>query len=260
MNQSTTPERVVITGISRGIGRALALHLAGRGARVAGLHRNTDPAITRELESAIESAGGEALIHVGSTASAVDVDRLADAAAARWGGIDGWVNNAARIHVRSFLEIDDDDWRDLLETNLLGYVRGARAAARHMVPGGGGSIVNVGSAVETLPPTQMTAYVAAKGGISALSRALAVELGPSNVRVNVVAPGATETPLNADTWTENVRAVYRSRIPLQRIATPEEIASSIALLLSDDAKYMTGQVVFVDGGLSLNGSVGHRAV
>jgi NAD(P)-dependent dehydrogenase (short-subunit alcohol dehydrogenase family) len=200
------------------------------------------------------------LIRVGTTASTADVEALAEAAVQRWGGIDGWVNNAARILVRPFLELTDDDWHDLLEVNLMGYVRDARAAARYMVPARAGAIVNVGSAVEMLPPSEMTAYVAAKDGVSALTRALAVELGPAGVTVNVVAPGATETPLNTDTWTDEVRGIYRQRIPLRRIATPEEIAAAIAVFLSSDASYVTGQVVMVDGGLTLNGSVGHKAV
>jgi NAD(P)-dependent dehydrogenase (short-subunit alcohol dehydrogenase family) len=106
----------------------------------------------------------------------------------------------------------------------------------------------------------MTAYVTAKGGVSGLTRALAVELGPAGITVNVVAPGATETPLNTNTWTDDVRAAYRQRIPLHRIAAADDITAAIAMLLSPDARYLTGQVVMVDGGLTLNGTVGHRAV
>ena len=250
--------RVVITGISRGIGRATALAYASLGGCVAGLHRGSDPAISEELSAAIRAHGGEPLIRVGDTKNTDDIDALADAAAKAWGGIDVWINNAARLLVKPFLAMTDSDWADLIDSNLLGYVRGARAAARHMVAAGGGSIINISSAVDPFPPTDMTGYVTAKGGIGGLTRSLAVELGPHGVRVNAIAPGATETPLNDEAWTETVRATYRDRIPLHRIASSEEIADSIVMIGSDAARYITGQVILADGGLTLNGSVGHK--
>ncbi len=249
---------VVITGVSRGIGRATALAFARAGFRVAGIHRGSDPDVSRRLEDEIAALGAEGLVLTGDTGSTADVDGIADEAARRWGGIDAWVNNAARLLVQPFLSMDDEDWHDLLETNLFGYVRGARAAARHMVPAGRGTIINISSAVDPLPPTDMTAYVTAKGGIGGLTRALAVELGPAGVTVNSIAPGATETPLNAESYTDEVRATYRARIPLARIAAPEEIADAIVMLASPAARYVTGQMLLVDGGLTLNGSVGHR--
>lgn len=251
-------ERVVITGVSRGIGRATALAYAARGGKVAGLHRDPDPKVSAELSDAIRAAGGEPMIHVGDTRSTSDIDRLADSAAAAWGGLDVWVNNAARLLVKPFLEMSDDDWSSLLDSNLIGYIRGARAAARHMVPAGSGAIVNISSAVDPFPPTDMTGYVTAKGGIAGFTRSLAVELGPLGVRVNALSPGATETPLNDQSWTEEVRHTYRERIPLRRIASAEEIADAIVMMGSDAARYITGQVLLADGGLTLNGSVGHK--
>jgi NAD(P)-dependent dehydrogenase (short-subunit alcohol dehydrogenase family) len=257
-NPQPAARRVVITGISRGIGRAAALAFAEQGYRVAGMHRGTDPAVSAELEREITDRGGEAYIAVGDTASPEHVDGLADEVVRRWGGIDVWINNAARLLVQPFLTMTEHDWHDLLETNLFGYIRGARAAARHMVPAGSGTIINLSSAVDPLPPTDMTAYVTAKGGIGGFTRALAVELGPHGVTVNSVAPGATETPLNADSYTDEVRATYRERIPLAHIAQPEEIADAIVMMASPAARYVTGQMLLVDGGLTLNGSVGHK--
>jgi len=251
-------QSIVVTGVSKGIGRAIALRAAADGARVAGIHRGSDPDATEELSAEISEAGGTPLIITGDTGFTADVDRLAEAAAREFGGIDLWINNAARLLVQPFLSMTDSDWESILNSNLMGYIRGARAAARIMVPAGRGSIVNISSVVADQPPTEMTGYVVAKGGISGLTRALAVELGAQGVTVNSVAPGATETPLNVESWTDEVRATYRERIPLGRIATPEEIADVALFFGSSGARYVTGQTVTVDGGLLLNGSVGHK--
>ncbi|MFJ6453826.1 SDR family NAD(P)-dependent oxidoreductase [Paenarthrobacter sp. NPDC091669] len=249
---------VVVTGISKGIGRAIALRAAAQGACVAGIHRGSDPEATERLSTEISALGGTPLILTGDTGSTADVDRLAGSVSERFGRVDVWINSAASLLVQPFLSMADEDWMSIINSNLMGYIRGARAAAAIMVPAGRGSIVNISSVVADQPPKEMTGYVVAKGGISGLTRSLAVELGPLGVTVNSVSPGATETPLNTDSWTDEVRATYRDRIPLGRIATPEEIADVALFLGSDAARYVTGQTISVDGGLLLNGSVGHR--
>ena len=176
-------KRAVVTGSASGIGRATAEALTRAGARVAGLDL---------LESDTEVS------IVGDTSEVAAVERAADAL----GGVDIWVNNAARLFVRPVVDTTDEEWHSLLGPNLHGYFYGCRAAARRMLAQGtGGRIVNVTSAVNVFAVPDLGAYAAAKGGIASLTKALALELAASGVTVNAVAPGAIETPLNADAYT-----------------------------------------------------------
>jgi NAD(P)-dependent dehydrogenase (short-subunit alcohol dehydrogenase family) len=243
----------VVTGASTGIGAALAIALARSGADVAGIALEEAP----ETIAAIEQEGRRAVMLVGSTGDRATVESLAETAVARFGRIDIWVNNAARLFVRPLVETTDEDWHGLLAANLHGYFYGCRAAARQMVEQGSGRIVNVGSAANVQAVPGLGAYTAAKGAITALTKVLALELAPANVTVNAVAPGATDTPLNDDAYTPEVRRTYEERIPLGRIASAEEIADVVVFLASDAARYVTGQELLVDGGLTINGAVGH---
>lgn len=250
--------RAIVTGVSQGIGRAIALALASAGADVAGIYHEGEP--EPDTATRIAALGRDHHIVGGDTGRPEDLADLATAAVDRWGGIDIWVNNAARLLVKPFVETTDEDWHGLLEANLHGYFYGCRAAARQMQQQEGpGRIINVTSASDVFAVSQLAAYSAAKGAIVAMTRVLALELAPDDITVNALAPGAIDTPLNAVAWTESVRRTYRDRIGLGRIGDADEVADTCVFLASNASRYVTGQELLVDGGLTINGTVGHAA-
>jgi NAD(P)-dependent dehydrogenase (short-subunit alcohol dehydrogenase family) len=247
----------IITGSESGIGRATAVALAARGFDV-GItwHREHEAAQATAREA--ERHGAHAAIAELDVADAPAIVATLDTLAERLGGLDAFVNNAGIIHRTSFLELDLETWREVLDVDLTGAFVAAQTAARRMVKAGaGGAIVNVTSVHERVPLRGATAYCAAKGGLGLLTQVMALELAEHSITVNAVAPGETATRL---TGAENVdpHTLRRPAIPMGRPGDPREIGAAIAFLLSDDASYVTGHSFVVDGGLLLMAAEANR--
>jgi NAD(P)-dependent dehydrogenase (short-subunit alcohol dehydrogenase family) len=238
----------VVTGAGRGIGRAIAAGLAGAGARV-GLFARTAGELA-DVQQAIEQAGGEALAVAGSVVDPEDLLALVAAVDERWGRLDVLVNNAGISPIfQRAEEIDDDEWRRIIEVNLSGSFYCCRAAFALMARTGG-SIVNVSSVAGTTGAERLAAYSASKGGLELLTRTLAIEWASRGIRVNAVAPGFIETDLTRDLLASRWRSRLLEQIPLGRFGQASEVVGAVTFLASEAASYITGATVFIDGGWS----------
>lgn len=242
----------VVTGGGTGIGRATALRLGREGASV--LVAGRRPEKLAETIEEIERSGGHASSLALDLRERETAQRLI-AAALEWkGGLDAVVNAAGTFPSAPFAELPDPEWDEAIEINLAAPMRVARAAVPALRQRGG-TIVNVSSisAVIGDEVSQCAHYSAAKAGLIGLTRQLAVELAPFGIRVNCVAPGAVATPM-LEGWNDGpgeMRDWLARYVPLRRIAQPEEVAGAIAFLLSDDASYITGETLMVDGGMAV---------
>jgi NAD(P)-dependent dehydrogenase (short-subunit alcohol dehydrogenase family) len=245
---------VIVTGGGRGIGEATARRFAAEGADVLILSR-TESEIA-SVAASIRADGGSAWHEVADVASAADVDRAVSRAEERWDGrIDALVNNAGIDHDCAFLEFPEGEWRKVLDVNLTGPFLCAQRVARAMARRGSGAIVHVSSIDSLGADGTQVAYNASKAGLLGLNRTLAVELGPLGIRSTVVNPGYVATPLTRKFLGEEMYAYMTqsfARVPQGRIAEPDEIASAILFLASDEAKHVNGIELTVDGGTTAN--------
>jgi len=235
----------LVTGASRGIGRAVGLALAAQGVRVAFCHLRPSEA-SRALAQELREAGGGSFLVAADVGDEASVAALASTLRERLGGIDILVNNAGVVGHHQLADLDLAEWRRVLDTNLTG----AYLVTRALLPllREGGAVVNVGSAVALVGQSGLAHYTAAKAGLLGLTRSLARELGARGVRVNAVAPGIVETD-QAENLSPERRAYYLNRIPLGRLAQPEDIAGACLFLVSPLAAYVNGATQVVDGGI-----------
>ena len=239
---------VIITGAGRGIGQAAALRFAREGAKVAVCDR--DKAAVDETVARIQSQGAEALEFAVDITDSGAVEGMVADVIAGWHRVDVLVNNAGAVMDAQLKDMSDEQFDRIIDINLKGTYRCARAAVGHMIKQGSGVIINASSIAGVYGNFGQTNYVAAKAGVIGMTKTWARELGRKGIRVNAVCPGLIETPLTAD-LPEKVMEVMRTRIPLGRAGRPEEIASVYAFLASDDASYINGAVIEVSGGMSL---------
>lgn len=248
MKAGDSKRTALVTGASKGVGRGIACGLAEAGWEVA-INYHSDLAGAEETKATVESRGGRAFVVPGDVGSKADVEAMVAAVVAESGRLDCLVNNAGRQTWSSLLDLDEADWDKTIRTNLKGSFLCTQAAARVMRDAGrGGSIVNIGSGANKQPFMNLVDYCASKGGLEQLTRVSACELGQYGIRVNCVAPGAIEIERTREE-SDDYAGTWSPLTPLGRIGYPRDIARAVAFLAGDEADFVTGQTLYVDGGL-----------
>jgi 3-oxoacyl-[acyl-carrier protein] reductase len=243
MQIDLTNRVALVTGSTRGIGRAIAETLAGCGAKVAVVGRDASKA--SEVAAAISPEASGFACDVSDVAQ---VTKLVADVEARFGQLDILVNNAGMTKDNLLMRLKDDDWDAVLDANLRGAFVAIRAASRGMMKRRWGRIINIASVVGIIGNKGQANYAASKAGLIGLTKSVAKELGSRNILANCVAPGFIETDMTA-AMTPEARAALSGQIPLERLGSPQDVASMVAFLASDHAAYITGQVLVVDGGM-----------
>jgi 2-deoxy-D-gluconate 3-dehydrogenase len=237
----------VVTGASRGLGRAIAIALAGAGASVTVAARSV--ADLEDTARLIRSAGGRASVERTDVTAYAEVDALMAAVVRDFGRLDIVVNNSGIARVAPLAEMSPEDWRQVIDVNLTGVFNGCRAAARHLFAQGGGKVINLASVLGRVGLAGYTAYGASKGGVMAFTRTLGVEWARHNVQVNAIAPGWFVTEMNDAAFGDpKIRERLLRDVPARRTGRLDEIGPLAVYLASPASDFMTGQTIFLDGG------------
>lgn len=240
----------LVTGAGRGMGRAHTLALARQGAKV--IVTDVDVNECMSVVGEIESAGGEAVCLKMDVSNKADVEKAFDEVIQRYGRLDILVNNAGIYFSKPALEITEEDWEKMMHINLKGQFLCAQRAAKEMAKNKWGRIINIASVASGQVGVGIAGgahYTASKGGVIGMSETLAVEWAPLGINVNVIAPGAIDTPMvQAAQMPKDAMDAMLARVPLKRIGKPEEVSAMVVFLASDEASYITGATFYVDGG------------
>ena len=242
-------KKALVTGASRGIGKAIAIRLATEGVSV-GVNYNASEQEAAKVVDEIQSLGGKAIILKGSVADSLEVQSLIQAAEDELGGLDILVNNAGITKDNLIMRLPEEDWDQVIDTNLKGAFLCTKAALRSMVRQRSGRIINMSSVVAITGNAGQSNYTAAKAGLIGFTKTVAKEVASRGITVNAIAPGFIETQM-VDAISSQLQEKILERIPLGYFGTPEDVAGLEAFLEIEDARYLTGQVIGIDGGLSL---------
>jgi 3-oxoacyl-[acyl-carrier protein] reductase len=240
----------IITGASRGIGKAIAERLALEGAAVVIADLDSERSAAEELAKKLESQGSRAVARPCDVTKADTIDGLVSWVAGEWDRIDILVNNAGITRDGLILRMKEDDWNAVLAVNLKSAYLCSKAVCRPMMKSGGGRIINITSVVGLMGNPGQTNYAASKAGLIGFTKSLARELASRSITVNAVAPGYIRTRMT-EALPESTREQVTRQIPLARLGEPRDVAAAVAFLASPDAAYITGQVLVVDGGLAM---------
>jgi NAD(P)-dependent dehydrogenase (short-subunit alcohol dehydrogenase family) len=248
---SAEPKTALVTGASKGIGKGIALELARRGCNIV-VNYNSDAEGAKQTAAEIEKLGRQAITVQASVGRGDEVQAMFEEALSKFPRLSILVNNAGVQTWKPLLDLEEAEWDHVLDTNLKGNFLCTQRAARHMKDHGGGRIISIGSGCNKVAFPNLVSYTASKGGIEMFTKVAAAELGRYGITVNCVAPGAIEIE-RTQAESPDYAGAWGPLTPMQRVGAPQDVATAVAFLASDEAEFITGQTLYVDGGLFTKG-------